>query len=164
MSNDDLEARCLDLMAGATTMTLATSADDRPWAADIYFVSVGFDLVFVSLPNSRHPANLGRNPCCAATIHAPAGDWTEIRGLQFEGTAAGAPATDTDRLLAPYSEKFSFAKAAFAGLNARPGGARMAVYRFATARVWYIDNSLGYGSKFTCAVEGGRRAGDFRAI
>ncbi|RBP05048.1 hypothetical protein DFR50_13733 [Roseiarcus fermentans] len=164
MPNDDLEARRLDLMTRSTTMTLATCADDRPWATDVYFVSVGFDLWFVSSSNSRHSANLKRNPRCAATIHAPARDWTEIRGLQFEGTASRAPATDTMRLLVPYFQKFPFAEAIFAGLSSGSGLARMAVYRFAADRVWYIDNSLGFGSKYTCAIDGGNRVGAFGKI
>jgi uncharacterized protein YhbP (UPF0306 family) len=143
---------------------LATCADDRPWATDVYFVSVGYDLWFVSSSNSRHSANLKRNPRCAATIHAPARDWTEIRGLQFEGTAAGAPATDTMRLLVPYFEKFPFARAIHAGLRSGTGVTRMVVYKFATARAWSIDNSLGFGSKTTCAIDGGRPVEGFRKV
>ena len=161
MTNDDLEARRLDLMTKTTTMTLATSADNRPWATDVYFVNVGYDLWFVSSSNSRHSANLKANPRCAATIHAPARDWTEIRGLQFEGTAARSPATDTMRLLVPYFEKFPFARAIYAGLSSGSGVTRMLVYRVATGRVWHIDNSLGFGSKTTCAIDGGEPVGEF---
>ena len=152
----ELEARCLDLLTGATTMTLASCADNVPWATDVYFVSVGFDLWFVSSANSRHSANLKENPACSATVHVSARDWKAIRGLQFAGKAVQASATDALGLLGPYFKKFPFAEAVAAGLNARTRASALAVYRIAVERVWYIDNSLGFGTKYTAEVDGGR--------
>lgn len=152
------------LLRSATTLTLATCADNVPWAADVYFANVGFDLWFVSSTDSRHCTNLKQNASCAATVHAEASDWTKIKGLQFEGRAFRCMGTDSIKLLIPYFEKFPFAKAIFIGLSERAGVSKMAVYKFVTDRVFYIDNSLGFGSKYSCKVSDGRRIEEFRKL
>ena len=164
MLSETLEARCFDLMKQATTMTLATSADDVPWATDVYFVNVGFDLCFVSSTNSRHCANLKQNPVCAATVHAQASDWKTIRGLQFEGRAEHSAAAGVLGLLVPYFEKFPFARAVYVGLAEGAGVSKLAVYKLETGTVFYIDNARGFGSKFSCRVADGRPIEAFARI
>ncbi len=87
MTSEEFEAATGALLRDVAPMTLATCADNVPWASDVYFASSGFDLVFFSSLDSRHCCNLVANPVCAASVHAPVATWRDIRGLQMEGVA-----------------------------------------------------------------------------
>ncbi|TBR26906.1 MAG: hypothetical protein EPO10_20850, partial [Reyranella sp.] len=87
MTSEEFEAATGALLREVAPMTLATCADNVPWASDVYFASSGFDLVFFSSLDSRHCRNLVINPVCAASVHAPVATWRDIRGLQMEGVA-----------------------------------------------------------------------------
>lgn len=95
---------------------------------------------------------------------AQEGNQKEIRGLQFSGRAGRSPVRESIGLLGPYFRKFPFAEAVYACLAARTGPVSLVVYRVATERVWYIDNALGFGSKFTARIESGARVGEFESI
>ena len=91
-------------------MTVATSSDGQPWAADVYFAADGYECVFFSSPASLHSRNLLANPSCAVTVHSNADSWREIKGLQMEGTAESVTGAEaTARALRVYFAKFPFA-------------------------------------------------------
>ena len=48
-------------MAGHITMTLATARDDQPRAATVFYANDGFDLYFISDPDSVHSQDLLAN-------------------------------------------------------------------------------------------------------
>ncbi|SKA31696.1 hypothetical protein SAMN02745126_05100 [Enhydrobacter aerosaccus] len=138
-------------------MTLATCADNVPWASDVYFAASGFDLVFFSSLDSRHCRNLAVNPTCAVTVHAPVATWRNIRGLQMEGVAGlAATAGEKASALATYLDKFSFAR----DLMANPVSTVRTVFRahahvFRPARIRYLDNRLGIGARFSIDLADG---------
>jgi len=146
-------------------MTLATCVKDMPWASDVYFASsgrdAGYELVFLSSPDSRHCRNLAVNPACAVTIHAPVATWRDIRGLQMEGVAMPvATIADKARALAAYFGKFPFAR----DLLDDPAGAVRTAFRasahvFRPARVRYLDNRLGIGTRYSLDLRDGRPTG-----
>jgi uncharacterized protein len=160
MTREEFEAATTTLLRDVAPMTLATCADNVPWASDVYFAASGLELVFFSSLDSRHSRNLAVNPACAVTVHAPVATWREIRGLQIEGSA-GLPVTAGEKAqaLATYLEKFSFAR----DLMASPVGAVRTVFRahahvFRPTRIRYLDNRLGIGARFSLAVVDGSPA------
>jgi uncharacterized protein YhbP (UPF0306 family) len=146
-----------DILGAVPAMTLATCADGKPWATDVYFAPRGFDLVFFSSPASRHCRNLAVSEACAVTIHPQVATWREIRGLQMEGRAG-----PTDGLaqkasaMAAYLAKFPFVK----DLLADPGDAtrkmaKVAPHVFTPSRIRYLDNALGFGARFVVDLADG---------
>jgi uncharacterized protein len=162
--SEQLESKCVGLLKDATTMTLATCANNIPWATDVYFVSAGFDLWFISSPRSRHGAILKQNPSCAATIHPSARDWKEIRGLQLAGTATEFDPICNPEPLFRYFEKFPFAQSIYTNLSAGSDAARLSIYQLAAEKAWYMDNSIGFGAKFVCEIKNGNRIGNFNKL
>ncbi|MBS0517237.1 MAG: pyridoxamine 5'-phosphate oxidase family protein [Proteobacteria bacterium] len=158
MTPEEFEAAAGALFKEVAPMTLATCADNVPWASDVYFAASGFDLVFFSSLDSRHCRNLAANPACAVTVHAPVATWRDIRGLQMEGMAGLAETVgDKARALATYLEKFPFAR----DLMANPVGAVRTAFRahahvFRPTRIRYLDNRLGIGARFSIAVADGK--------
>jgi uncharacterized protein YhbP (UPF0306 family) len=136
-------------------MTLATCAEGTPWATDVYFAPSGYDLIFLSAPDSRHCRNLAARPACAATVHPLTLDWREIRGLQMEGVAR--PVTNVSakaRALAAYYRKFPFVR----DLLSRPSEAarklgKTSALVFRPSRISYLDNSAGFGARYAVLLK-----------
>jgi len=128
--------------------TLATCGSEGPWAAAVFYVNEGNTLFFLSSPTSRHCNNLEQNPRVAVTIHEDYTDWLDIKGVQFEGTACEIAGPEEEHARRLYGEKFPvvgmLAKAPAAIVKAL---AKVRWYKVVPQRMYFIDNSLGLGSR-----------------
>ena len=161
MDSQAFTAAVMRLFRETAAMTLATCADGTPWATDVYFAPMGWDLVFFSSPASRHCRNLAANPACAAAAHAPAAAWQDIRGVQMEGEAAPIEgAVEVSRAVLAYCAVFPFARELLDNPGATAGRLVSArAHRFRPHAIRYLDNSLGIGSRFTVRFADGRPHG-----
>lgn len=161
MTPEDFEKAVTDILESVPVMTLATCSNGSPWATDVYFARTGYGLVFYSSPGSRHCRNLAANPGCAATVHPAASTWRDIRGLQMEGEAR--PITQLAEKLrstATYLAKFPFAQALMSDPSeVARSMAKVAIHLFLPSRIHYLDNALGFGSRFTMSVKDGQLTG-----
>lgn len=161
MTLDQFDTAVNSLLKSVPAMTLATCADGHPWATDVYFVASGYEFVLISSPASRHSLNLAANPSCAATVHPPAASWREIKGLQMEGTAEFVKGVEaTAHALLVYFAKFPFAR----DLMSNPSEMtkkelNVKAHVFRPARIHYLDNSLGFGTRFSLRLENGKASG-----
>jgi uncharacterized protein YhbP (UPF0306 family) len=128
-------------------MTLATQGGDGPWAAAVFYVHAGDDLVFVSSPNSRHGRNLALDPRCAATIHAETDDWLAIQGLQLEGRVDELQGQEREHARQRYGARFPFARPENAVSTIAQALARVHWYRLRIGRLFFIDNAHGFGQR-----------------
>jgi len=85
--SDELRQQVLTYLQSHNTMTLATVGSDGPWAAGLFYVNDGFDLYWLSDPDTQHSRNIAHNPHVAVTIHEDYRDWRIIQGIQMEGAA-----------------------------------------------------------------------------
>lgn len=161
MTLDQFEAMVHSLLNAVPAMTLATSADGHPWAADVYFAATGYEFVFFSSPASRHSQNLLANPACAATVHPSAASWREIKGLQMEGTAECVTGVEaTARAFGVYVAKFPFARDLMSNPSEMAKKAlNVKAHVFRPGRIHYLDNALGFGTRFSLRVENGKASG-----
>jgi uncharacterized protein YhbP (UPF0306 family) len=144
----DARERALDYLGRHQVMTLATQGLDGPWAAAVFYASEGFDLYFVSSPATRHGRNLAAQPAAAATVHEDYHDWREIKGIQLEGTVEQVPAAEEASARKLYGAKFPLV----AHLASAPAALAAALatvrwYKLAAARVYFVDNSAGFGHR-----------------
>lgn len=147
MAPEEVTSAALALLETVPVMTLATSDGYRPWAAAVYFALDDGGLVFFSSAAARHSREAARNPRAAATIHPEAASWREIRGLQTEGSVAPVADDDTGARLA-YFRKFPFAEGLLDATTATGSTLSSArLYRFRPARLWYVDQRLGFGHR-----------------
>lgn len=160
MTLDEFEAAAFALLGRAAAMTLATCSEGLPWATDVYFAPVGYELYFFSSPRSRHCVNLAATPACAASVRPEVSTWREIRGLQMEGQARQASALETAAALPAYLGKFPFAAELLKDPAATAGKlASVRLHVFTPRAVRYLDNSLGFGTRFHLRLEDGRPSG-----
>jgi uncharacterized protein len=134
-----------DLLDGRSTLTLACRDDEGPWAADVYFVRVGRDLLYFSAPRSRHAAALALDPRAAGTVHADSTGWRDIRGVQIEGRVDPVVGVaEKARITAAYLAKFPLAMEVFG----RKGvGEKVALYRLTPSRVLFVSNAKEFGDR-----------------
>ena len=90
-------------------MTIATAVDEATWAATLFYANDGFNLYFLSDPESRHSKHIARNSTVAVTVNEDYHDWRRIKGVQIAGRAE---VVDTEeemaRAVATYVKKYSF--------------------------------------------------------
>lgn len=134
--------KALAYLAAHNVMTLATQS---VWAAAVFYASEGFDLYFVSSPNSRHARDLAQDPRVAAAIHEDYRDWRAIQGIQLSGTVERLEGAARDAALAVYKAKFPFLRRPGATLLAALGKA--ACYRLSPNEAYFVDNTAGFGRR-----------------
>jgi uncharacterized protein len=127
--------------------TLAT-AGEAVWAAAVFYVNDGYTFYFLSSPNSRHCRNLARNPRVALTVQEDYSDWPDIKGVQVEGVASEIGGDEEDRVRRLYGRKFPVVgKLAQAPAAIVKAMAKVRWYKVVPARVYFIDNSVGFGHR-----------------
>ncbi len=146
--DESAHAAALHYLASHHVMTVATWGEDGPWAAAVFYANRGTDLYFLSSPASRHGRNMAAHPRVAATVQEDYHDWRAIRGIQLEGKVTRLHGDDAKAARLLYAEKFPVA----APLAQAPAAivqalARVAWYRLRPERLFYIDNSRGFGHR-----------------
>lgn len=132
-------------------MTLATTLDNVPWAAPVYYVFHQNAFYFFSSPQSRHIRQASANDAVSAAIHPVADTWQGIRGIQMSGRIRNIRPGITDiPPVRAYLKKFPFTQEFF-----EPGQAldlagfaerfKVKFYRFEPDTVFYLDNRIRFG-------------------
>lgn len=145
-----LRERVLAYLSTHWVATLATNGSDGPWAAAVFYASDGFELYFLSSPTSRHCRNIALSTRVAATIQEDYADWREIRGIQLEGTIAELAGADEHTARALYAEKFRFVRGPVGAIAEALKKVRW--YRLSPERVYFVDNSQGFGHRDEISV------------
>lgn len=151
MNANELKKKALTFIDAENSMTLATSEDDRPWAAPVYYVREGGKFYFFSGPDSRHILESKGEGRAAAAISCDTAGWQGIRGIQMSGTVSRiSPGICAAKVVCAYVKKFPMTSSFFEG-GAQPDlesfrqKFRVRLYRFAPDLVYYLDNAIGFG-------------------
>ncbi len=165
MTLRELEKTIMGYMDSFSTMTLAASADNLPWAADVFYARRKLDLVFFSSPNSRHSRIFSANARAAATIHGDYQGWREIKGLQMEGTIETVSGTkNLIAATAVYLRRFPFVQEFFSqpetiSSDLASKVSKVKLYVFRPELILYINNEVGFGKRWKMEVSQGRAMG-----
>ena len=153
-SAEELRSRAQEWMAEITTLTLATTHDDIPWAATVFFAAdAKFNLFFVSDHRTRHGRDVEINTNVAATINPDCRDWNEIKGLQVRGTISIVKGVERAKAMALYLKKFPQVDQLFRNpqdaqeetIAQRLKSAN--IYKITPAMIRVIDNARGFGHR-----------------
>lgn len=152
----DLRAEISAYLTEHNSMVLATTKDNRPWAAAVFYVhDSSFNLYFLSEDTTRHSSHVLTNSSVAATVNDDPDDWQKISGIQLEGKAVKVTsAAEKAKALALYFRKFSFARSFLTSpkkllTEMIIGGKAVAfsVYRLTPDRILYLDNRKGFSHR-----------------
>ncbi len=136
------------------TLTLATSHDNKPWAATVFFVAdKRFNLYFVSDHRTQHGHDIKANDQVAATIDPDCDNWHDVRGLQVRGRISVVDGVERAKALLLYLTKFPQIDALFASpaneheetIATRLKAAN--IYKITPEMIRVIDNEQGFGHR-----------------
>ncbi len=171
---DDFELRdtVLSYLKEHNTMTIATSKDNVPWAATLFYANDDFTLYFLSDPTvAQHCKNIAENSQVSVTIDedyplTKADDWRKVRGIQMKGTAELLAAeAEIAKATRVYVEKYPFV-APYLRLIATPfpkivaflerftrslpfipdftATSLVKFYKVVPSAVWFVDNERSF--------------------
>jgi uncharacterized protein YhbP (UPF0306 family) len=148
----EARARARQFLDEVSTLTLATSAADNPWAATVFFAAdKQFNLYFVSDHRTQHGRDMAGNSQVAATINPDCDNWHDVAGLQIRGSVEVVEGVARAKALALYFKKFPQIDALFAspeGEHEETIAKRLKAanfYRIKPAMIRVIDNARGFG-------------------
>lgn len=141
----DLRTETLDYLRRHQVMTLATRSADHVWAAAVFYVNYNFTLYFLSAEHTRHAQDIETNPWAAATVQEDYATWQEIKGIQLEGSVRRLECEERKRAIALYGEKYPFVNQVTGEIAA--AFARVNWYQIDPVRLYFIDNSKGFGHR-----------------
>jgi len=141
----EARGRALAYVAGHHVMTLATHGPLGLWAAAVFYADDGFRLYFLSAGHTRHAQNVAASPQVAATIQEDYADWPAIRGIQLEGTVRQLADAEREAAIDRYRAKYPFLAEAAPPVAAAL--ARVNWYCLTPERLYFIDNSRGFGHR-----------------
>ena len=166
--SEALREQALDYLRAHNTVTIATHGPDGPWAAAVFYASAGFDLYYLSAPDSRHSVNIHANPRISATVNEDYHDWRQIKGIQLEGEAhvlrdeaelARATAIYVEKypftarylklLLSPFASVVKYLDKVLERLPFAPdiGASPAKFYKITPRHLYFIDNEHGLGKR-----------------
>jgi uncharacterized protein YhbP (UPF0306 family) len=167
----ELREKALRYIEEHFTMTLATFAEGRLWAAPVFYASSGFTLYFVSNPNvCLHSQNIEKNPVVAITIYEDyrlkkLHDWKKIKGIQMLGKAKRLEEEEEIvEALRVYVRKYPFTAVYFNLLFKFPKAVKIlegfvkkspfkpeftasfenSFYKVDPLEVWFVDNEVSF--------------------
>jgi uncharacterized protein YhbP (UPF0306 family) len=149
--SEELKRQILQYLEAHNTMTLATCADNVPWAATVFYASDDLSLYFFSAPDSRHCQNLAVNARVAVTIQEDYKDWRQIKGIQLEGKVTLVDSVfEKAKALAVYARKYPDVIKLFtdpsSGLFYK-AFLKVKFYRVTPENAFFIDNAQGFGKR-----------------
>jgi len=154
---DALPRRAAAYLASHHVMTLATHGAGGAWAAALFYANEDFRLYFLSSPASRHCANIALDPRVAVTVQEDYADWSAIQGIQMEGVAAELSGEERAHAQRLYAARVPLlARLAEAPAAILEAFARVHLYRIEPRRIWFIDNSAGFGHRDEVDLPPGR--------
>jgi uncharacterized protein YhbP (UPF0306 family) len=84
----DVEKTIREYLPGVIHMSLATSADNKPWVCEVHFAyDDELNIYFISKPSRRHSREIALNPNVAGNIVKQHQPGEKPRGVYFEGIA-----------------------------------------------------------------------------
>ena len=149
--NSRIMAKARNLIKQGQSMTLATAADDHPWAAPVYYANHRDGFYFFSSPKSRHIKESLASGTAASAIYMENEPWQNFTGLQMAGKISIVPAgAEASKAVFAYTIKFPLIKTFFAGikeigLNDFSKQFHATLYCFKPDFIFFMDNSVAFG-------------------
>lgn len=147
--------RVRELLAGHSTVTLATTAEGRSWAAAVFYASdADLNLYFVSDLKTRHGRDMHRDARVTGAINHDVSTWGEVIGLQIEGRAVVLEGEERLKALETYLARFPDVRRLFD--RPRDANEKVIAERLQRAPFWrlmprwirLIDSTRGFGWKW----------------
>ena len=150
-SEDEWRRQAMALIKRQKTLVLATSEQNRPWAAPVYYVHIKPVFYFSSSPRSKHIEQALKSGVNSAALFSDADRWQQIEGIQMTGRIeAVRKKMELMKVTACYLKKFPMARNLLAGKEAGIkdiGTSGIFLYAFYPESAYYMNNQMGFGTR-----------------
>lgn len=134
-----------EFLLGHNTMSLATSRENSPYAASLFYASDGLTLYFLSSPDSEHSLNISLNPEVGVTISKDHSDWRTVRGLQIMGRAYEVREGEAELARGVFEKKYPFLTELLGSDKLPRGAGHYAFFKVVPETIRFIDNGVYFG-------------------
>lgn len=111
MDKNKLKAAVLEYLAKNKLMTVATSVQDQPWAATVFFAfEPDLSLIFMSKESTKHGQNIKQNPHVSVAINQDWGKPGLVKGVQLLGEAEVVAQNQFEAYLTKFLERYPWAE------------------------------------------------------
>lgn len=161
------------------TMSIATSQDNQPWAASVFYANDDIILYFISNAiRARHSKNIAVNNRVAVTINEDYklkkfDDWKKIKGIQLEGYAYLIDdKEELTKAVSTYIKKYPFTSIYLKQLFKTPKLTlfeRLIIklpffpkfrateanrfYKIVPTRIWFVDNERSFEKRLEVPID-----------
>jgi uncharacterized protein YhbP (UPF0306 family) len=120
----DVEKLIREYLPNIIHMSLATSANNKPWVCEVHFAyDDELNLYFMSKPSRRHSKEIAANPNVAGNIVKQHSSGEKPRGVYFEGTAEQMEDVDeTSPAYGLYDKRFGISPTTLEEIKNDPAG------------------------------------------
>lgn len=134
MDKNKVKTAVLSYLAKNKLMSLATSVQDQPWAATVFFAfDEEFNLFFMSKESTKHGQNIKQNPRVAVTINQDWGKPGFVKGIQCMGEVSIVSQDQFDKHYAFFLKRYPWASRFKEG---------HAVFIIKPKELYYLDHEL----------------------
>lgn len=143
----DIEKIIRDYLPEVVHMSLATSADNKPWICEVHYAYDNeLNLYFVSEQSTRHSQEIEKNPSVAGNIVKQFANGEKVRGVYFEGVAEKLENVDANNpAFISYHERYGLPTDALEDFK-KEGESR--IYKIAVNMFYVFDKQESDGTKY----------------
>ncbi len=153
-STPDIKKNALEIINAQHVMTIASSDNDAPWSAPVYYIFDKGLFYFFSKPSSRHIEDSLKTGKAAASLHSDSFGWSDICGLQMSGSISATGINPkSGKAFNTFIKRFKFiseiknAVSDIKDIASLESAFRVKFYNFKPETVYYLDNSIRFGFK-----------------
>jgi len=149
ISDAELSRSAAELAYKTRVFTLSTGSSFGCWSAPVYYLYRDNSFYFFSSKDSRHIREAQeQETLCAASLFQDSEEVRKLKGLQMQGRVEPV-GMGLDALVAAeiYVKKFNIRINGENTLAALIKLYRAKFYRFVPEEAYYMDNSLGFGTR-----------------
>jgi uncharacterized protein YhbP (UPF0306 family) len=134
----EFDRRIADFLCEHHVLTLASSVNDNPWCASLFYVYIANEhlLIFTSEAHTRHVKDMMENNLVAGAVVLEAKRVGILRGIQFQGRIQQPVGPLAERAMRAYLARFPY-------VLLKPAPLWVVVLH----TVKFTDNRLGFGKK-----------------
>lgn len=143
---DDTYLLARQYLSEHNVLCLATTRDDLPWVAPVFYGVFNAKLIFLSAPHTLHCKNISANSAVAGSIQEDYNNWTTIKGIQLQGTVSRVTSECTHAVIDSYSKKFPVT-GDHAPVEIANALEKIHWFELSVEKLLFIDNSKGLGHR-----------------
>lgn len=136
----DIKDEVKTYLASTQLMQIATSSNEQPWTATVYFAyDTNLNIYWLSRSDRRHSRDIEKNPKVSGSISKLHTYGEKVRGVQFEGVAEKLMGDDASQCLEIYYNRYNKARERVKNILVGAVGETIVIYKVKPTKFVLFD-------------------------